>query len=618
MIWRVMVAGTCLVTCWNLGGLLTGSVQAAPPPGFSTTPVWRDEFDGAKLDESKWTMYQPGARRAAFNVPEALSIIDGKLTITTFTRDNKHYSCMISTDGKFMPKYGYFEASIKFHDAPGEWSAFWVNSLTFGQPVGDVAKAGAEIDIVEHRKTIIFPGKAPVDGTNLFNAAVIWDGYGWAHIPPTKPGEVRFSHHTVKGAEDGFHRYGFAWDETGYRFYIDDVLWWTMAEPAAISKRPEYIILSSEVESNALAGTIPAAGYGSLATSTTKMMVDYVRVSAQDAELPPRRSAADDASSRAPAFRIRDRSVEPLLSADKPWESMSISGGTVIREGNRWRMWYGGYDRNYKMDDDACLCYAESPDGLRWTKPDLGLVEYQGSRHNNILVSGPRVGGFAFSYVFIDPGAGAAEKYKMIWQRFNREKTSWWVYGGVSADGMHWTLLPQPLSRRNSDTSTPCIPDGGKYRLYTRLWDGGNFSGSRVVGYTESDHFGDFPEPVQIFSHDGQDPPGMQFYSNAATKLRDRLYVMLPAAFYTKNQTVRSHLAWSRDGVHFTRFGRQPLVDVGTKFDSMGVYVMAGAMPGDAPNTWWFYYFGTKMEHDCKPADVKNEGGIGRFLLVVE
>ena len=278
MVRHTMVLGICLVVCWSMADLLNGRAMAAPPPGFSTTPVWSDEFEGASLDSSKWVMYQPGARRTAYNTRDALSVGGGKLTITTYTSGGKHYSCMICTDGKFMPKYGYFEGNIKFHDSPGEWSAFWIYPPTFGRPVGDVAKAGAEIDIVEHRKTVVLHGMAPVDGTNLFNAAVIWDGYGWAHTPPSKPGEMRFSYRPLKGAEEGFHRYGLAWDATGYRFYIDDAQWWSSAEPASISKRPEYIILSSEVESNALAGTIPAGGYGSLAASTTKMTVDYVRV----------------------------------------------------------------------------------------------------------------------------------------------------------------------------------------------------------------------------------------------------------------------------------------------------------------------------------------------------
>ncbi|HPO17431.1 MAG TPA: hypothetical protein PLI09_28620 [Candidatus Hydrogenedentes bacterium] len=328
-------------------------------------------------------------------------------------------------------------------------------------------------------------------------------------------------------------------------------------------------------------------------------------------------SAGNASQERTPVFHIQDRTEEPLLKAEKPWENLSIGVGTVLREGDRWRMWYNAFDQNYKRDDDASCCYAESPDGVHWTKPDLGLVEYQGSKNNNILISGPQAGGYCLSSVFPDEGKEPGVKYRMTWHRF-KPQDAWWVYGGTSLDGLHWKLNPAPILAKNSDTTTPCIPDGKKYRLYTRLWQGGDFKGARSVGYTESDHFGDFPDPVEIFSHDAQDPEGMQFYSNAASKLKDTLYVMLPAAFYTKNQTVRCHLAWSRDGVHFTRYGREPIVDLGKNFGTMGIYVAPRAIPGDAPNTWWFYYNGTNVGHDSPLSEVKYDGGVGRFLLVVE
>lgn len=385
-----------------------------------------------------------------------------------------------------------------------------------------------------------------------------------------------------------------------------------------IANKLNMFVVSKAVQASETAAPIDIGQRRRTMSKTCSIAISAAVVcAATHACLRPVRSNEINKQQPAPVFHIRNRSVEPLLRADKPWEEYCVAGGTVIREGNRWRMWYGAYDRNYRRDDDACLCYAESPDGLHWTKPDLGLVDYQGTKHTNILISGRQVGGFAFSYAFLDEGKDAREKYKMIWQRF-KPQDAWWVYGGTSSDGIRWTLLPKPLSPRNSDTTTPCIPDGGKYRLYTRVWQGGDFRGARAVGYTESDHFGDFPDPVEIFSHDDHDPEGMQFYSNAATKLADRLYVMFPAAFYTKNQTVRSHLAWSRDGVHFSRYGREPVVDLGTKFDAKGVYVGPGAVPGDAPNTWWFYYLGTNVEHDSKPALTNSDNGIGRFLLVVE
>ena len=35
-------------------------------------------------------------------------------------------------------------------------------------------------------------------------------------------------------------------------------------------------------------------------------------------------------------------------------------------------------------------CYAESKDGITWTKPELGLFEFDGSKANNIVWDGGR------------------------------------------------------------------------------------------------------------------------------------------------------------------------------------------------------------------------------------
>jgi hypothetical protein len=328
-------------------------------------------------------------------------------------------------------------------------------------------------------------------------------------------------------------------------------------------------------------------------------------------------SAETDKPDRTPGFRICERTTQPLLKAEKRWERDWVLGVNVIREGKRWRMWYAAYDKRTTHDDDEFFCYAESCDGVQWNKPNLGLVAYEGNKNNNILLA--RV---AANYVFQDAGRDVNQKYKLIWLRFQpKEREPWWVYGGTSADGIHWHLSPKPLSAKNSDTQTVCIRDGDKYRLYTRLWRGGmSASNPRTIGYTQSDHFGDFPDPVEILGPDAQDPKGLDFYTNAATKLTDRLYVIMPAAFNVSDQTLRCHLAWSRDGVHFHRYGRTPVVNVGAQFDKMGAYVMPGAVPGDVPNTWWFYYFGTSDAHDytIHTGGDRYNGGVGRFLLVVD
>ena len=65
------------------------------------------------------------------------------------------------------------------------------------------------------------------------------------------------------------------WDSSQYKVYIDGTPRWSTLE--GVSERSEYIIFSSEVEDDSWAGDIPAGGYGGLAASTTKLLVDYVR-----------------------------------------------------------------------------------------------------------------------------------------------------------------------------------------------------------------------------------------------------------------------------------------------------------------------------------------------------
>ena len=54
----------------------------------------------------------------------------------------------------------------------------------------------------------------------------------------------------------------------------------------------------------------------------------------------------------------------------------------LLYEG-RYRMWYLCMPR----DDERAsyVCYAESADGENWERPELGLVEFAGSKANNIV-----------------------------------------------------------------------------------------------------------------------------------------------------------------------------------------------------------------------------------------
>lgn len=243
-----------------LAGLLPLMTLAAPPAGYYL--VWSDEFNGPALDAAKWNI-ETGARRQAVNSAAAVSMNGSNLVITTFTSSGKHYTGLIQTSGKFNPRYGYTEASIKWSDAPGMWSAYWmwVGTMT---TVGDVSVNGAEMDVCEHRRQD--NGGANIN--NQVQANIHWDGYG-ADAKSAGSGNIG------SGLGSGFHTYGLRWDASQYRVLIDGAQLYSTTQ--GHSDRSEYVILSSEVQNGSWAGDVPAGGYGDLATSTTKMTVDYVR-----------------------------------------------------------------------------------------------------------------------------------------------------------------------------------------------------------------------------------------------------------------------------------------------------------------------------------------------------
>jgi|GEM_PF-143635 len=74
-----------------------------------------------------------------------------------------------------------------------------------------------------------------------------------------------------------------------------------------------------------------------------------------------------------------------------PDHGHAILYGSVLRIGGKFRMWYlGMFETDLKSGQAPGwwrpMCYAESDDGVNWTKPDLGLVEFNGNRQNNICL----------------------------------------------------------------------------------------------------------------------------------------------------------------------------------------------------------------------------------------
>lgn len=122
--------------------------------------------------------------------------------------------------------------------------------------------------MAEHR--VSNSGNTDPNMANKITQALHWDGYG------TSQQQLNNISGNL-GLATGFHLYSVLWTPESYTFFVDGSQTWSST--SGISQRSEYLILSSEVNNNNnWAGVIPTGGYGSLATTTTNMTVDYVRI----------------------------------------------------------------------------------------------------------------------------------------------------------------------------------------------------------------------------------------------------------------------------------------------------------------------------------------------------
>lgn len=132
--------------------------------------------------------------------------------------------------------------------------------------------------------------------------------------------------------------------------------------------------------------------------------------------------------------------AETVLKREYPWEGIFAFGYmTVIKDGDRYRLYYRSYPGGEEVDGGAneLTCYAESSDGVHWVKPELGLFEFQGSKKNNIVLANAAPYTHNFS-PFIDtrPGVPADKRYKALGGTFPGGLAAF-----VSPDGIHWTML---------------------------------------------------------------------------------------------------------------------------------------------------------------------------------
>jgi len=187
---------------------------------------------------------------------------------------------------------------------------------------------------------------------------------------------------------------------------------------------------------------------------------------------------------------------EVSLVRNKPWEGNVSGYTTVFQDGDLYRMYYRGTNTIYTQGKVTSphrevVCYAESKDGIKWTRPELGLVEFNGSKMNNIIWDG--IGSHCFTpFKDANPEYGADTKYKAISRGRPQGKKGLYVF--KSADGIRWKLIrDEPVITTGAfDSQNLAFWDSlrGEYRAYVR-----DFRDGRDIRTCTSKDFVNWSEP---------------------------------------------------------------------------------------------------------------------------
>lgn len=280
------------------------------------------------------------------------------------------------------------------------------------------------------------------------------------------------------------------------------------------------------------------------------------------------------------------------LRLDRPWEGIVSGYVTVIRDAPRYLMYYRG--RPSPTGGDGALesrevaCYAESPDGIQWTRPNLELHDVAGTRRNNVILIEPSSVTHNFA-PFLDsrPGVPAAERFKAL-----GGTGAAGLFGFVSPDGVRWSKISERALITEGAFDSQNIgfwsPSEQCYLCYFRTFK----NGVRWVTRATSQDFLNWTQPEDMSFGDA--PPEHIYINQTHPYFRaPHLYVATAARFnpgrraLTEEQVQALALEDSRnyrglknddsDAVLLTSRG-------GTRYDR--TFLESFIRPGPDPRNW--------------------------------
>lgn len=332
----------------------------------------------------------------------------------------------------------------------------------------------------------------------------------------------------------------------------------------------------------------------------------------------------------------------PVLETEHPWEEGGVTFSTMIRDGGIIRAWGGGY--------------FESTDGIRWNRPELGLVEFRENRRNNLLPVSP-------GSVFIDPACPSEERFKSVFRK-DAEAEAYAAYrhrrphdsqslaldadpgrvhaiqGSVSPDGIRWKVLPEPIVVEHSDTHIVAYYDErlAKYVMYTRNYPMGVRTrkvpydgfrdqwavGRRSIGRSETADFRNFPISQVVLEPTPDMMPSDMLYTNCRTTVPGAPdhHLMFPAIWHTHTDTTSIALLSSHDGRLWNYIPGSPVLETAEfgKWDGGCIFAMPNLV--ELPDhRWVLCYSGYNLPHKYPRGQLKSATGYavwpnGRLVAV--
>lgn len=262
---------------------------------------------------------------------------------------------------------------------------------------------------------------------------------------------------------------------------------------------------------------------------------------------------------------------------------------TVINDNGLYRFYYRGDKKpgvHWRTDGwdvyhkGEVTLYAESKDGINWTKPDLGVYKIAPFPEGNVILADAFLVNHNFS-PFRDerPGVRASERYKALgglkypeWGQHFREK---YGPGGLKAytsgDGIHWQLLrekaviPEAWGSFDSQNVAFWSATEQKYVCYLRTIE----NGLRAIARSTSTDFINWTKPEPMNAN----VPGEHLYTNGTHPYfrAPHIYIALPTRFQAKRaSTTDIVLMTSRGGNRYERLFLEAFIRPGMDPEGWG------------------------------------------------